>query len=236
MKYNINNKEYKNKALIKEHYRKILNSRDINTPLGIDDFNDLHALLKHHKEYKEKVGVGIESIQIEYHRDHYTNNLAHYPHFQIYRVDGTNIDFSYISAIKHINNTTTVNNDYVIDVKKAMRFIIKPQIDSFRNETFKIKQYFKCPILNINFSKATFHIYHEPPKYFDFLIFDFLKTNKLKFTDIELEEINGIFSTFKNKKLLKLWFDYHKKNAVLRPVHRAGNLSQKKIKIDWEKL
>ena len=80
-------------------------------------------------------------------------------------------------------------------------FIIKPQIDSFRDATFKKKRYYKCPILNINFSNATCHIDHEPPKYFDYLVFDFLKTNKFKFTDIELEEVNGIFTTFKNKEV-----------------------------------
>jgi hypothetical protein len=68
---------------------------------------------------------------------------------------------------------------------------------------------------------------------FDVLVFNFLKENNINFKDIELVEINGIFSTFKSDELKNKWFEYHKSNAILRGTHGAGNLSQKREKLDW---
>lgn len=235
-KYIINNKEFKTKNEITEHFRGIMYSYDVKTPLIDDDFYDVCDLLKYHDEYDEKIGVGIESITIEYHNDLLTNKKAKFPHYQINRIDGTYIDFSFIKCISYINSPKTIENKYIGDVKKTMRFLVKHQIDEFRETCFSNKTYLKCPILGINFSKKTCHIDHEPPKTFDVLVFEFLKENGINFKDIELVEINGIFSTFKDKELKNKWVNYHNENAILRATHQAGNLSQKRITINWELL
>jgi hypothetical protein len=236
MGYVINGKFFKSKKNITEYFASILNNREVSKPLNDSDFKDVSELLKYHIEYDKKVGVGIESISIEYHRDDLTNKLAKYPHFQINRIDGSVIDFSYHKTIGYINSGKTVGSENSIDVKKTMRFIVKSQINEFREKIFVKKTYLTCPILGINFSKKTCHIDHTPPLTFDVLVFNFLKENNIKFEDIELVEINGIFSTFKCDELKNKWFEYHKSNAILRGTHGAGNLSQKREKIDWTSI
>ena len=233
MGYIINGKNFKSKKNITEHFATILNNGGISKSLNEKDFKDVSELLKHHIEYNEKVGAGIESISIEFHKDNLTNNFAKYPHFQINRVDGTAIDFSYHKTIGYINSGKTIGSEKSIDVKKAMRFIVKSQINEFRDKIFLKKTYLMCPILGINFSKKTCNIDHAPPITFDVLVFNFMKENNLKFDDIELFAITGIFSTFKCDELKNKWFEYHKLNAILRGTHGAGNLSQKREKIDW---
>ena len=234
--YIINNKEFKNKGAITEHFRGILHNSKVGKPLEHIDFMDVCELLKHHIEYDKKVGIGIKSITIEFHKDLLTNKIAKYPHFQINRIDGSSIDFSFVKSISYINSGKTIYSEHFSDIKKCMRFIVKPQIDDFRDKCFSKKTYLVCPILNINFSIKTCHIDHAPPKTFDVLIFDFLNENNLKFNDIEIHEINGIFSTFKDIELREKWFNYHKEFAILRATHQAGNLSQKKVNIDWSCL
>jgi hypothetical protein len=234
MKYIINGKNFESKKKITEYFASILNSREVSKPLNDSDFKDVSELLKYHIEYGKKVGAGIESISIEYHRDDLTNKLAKYPHFQINRVDGSVVDFSYHKTIGYINSGKTVGSENSIDVKKAMRFIVKSQINEFRDKIFSKKTYLRCPILDINFSKKTCHIDHTPPLSFDVLVFNFLKENNINFNDIELLDINGIFSTFKCAELKNKWFEYHKTNAILRGTHSAGNLSQKREKIEWD--
>jgi len=232
-KYNINNKSFKTKSEITDYFRVIMYRYDEGIPLSYDDFYDVCELLKYHDEYDIKKGVGIESITIEFHNDLLTNKKAKYPHFQINRLDGTFIDFSFIKCISYINSPKSIENKYIGDIKRTMRFLVKHQIDEFRDECFAVKKYLKCPILEINFSKKTCHIDHTPPKTFDVLVFQFLKENKINFDKIELKEINGIFSTFKDEDLKNKWIEFHENNAYLRPTHQAGNLSQKKTPIDW---
>jgi hypothetical protein len=236
VKYLINGKQFKTKIDITEHFRSILYSNEISIPIKGECFNDVCDLLKHHIEYDEKIGVGVESITIEYHKDLLTNKTAKHPHFQINRLDGTSIDFSFVKCIGYINTSKSTNLKHIGDVKQAMRFIIKQQINEFRNDCFNTKKYLVCPILNINFSIKTCHIDHAPPKTFDVLVFDFLSMNNLNFNDIELLDINGIFSTFKNTELRDKWYQYHKENAIIRATHKAGNLSQKRVSVDWEVL
>ena len=235
MKYQINGKPFKNKSQITEHFRNILKRND-NQTLNQEDTNDVLDLLTYHKEYDEKVGSGIDHVRVEYHIDDLYDRPAKYPHFELYRTDGTNIDFSFHKTISWIKNQKSLDNQHAKDVKTAMRYIVKDQIKRFRDKLFEKKKYHKCPIININYSKATSHIDHEPPLTFDAMVHNFLTEKKLKFKDIELIDITGIYSTFKDTELRKEWYKYHKDNAILRGTHRAGNLSQSRVSLDWDTM
>jgi len=235
MKYNLNGKQFKTKKEITEHFRNILKRND-NQTLNENDIDYVLDLLKYHKKYEEKIGSGISHVRVEYHIDNLYDRPATHPHFELYRTDGTNIDFSFYKTISWIKNQNTLNNQHPKDVKRAMRHIVKDQIKTFRDKLFQKKRYHKCPILNINYSTVTAHIDHESPLTFDVMIHNFLTEKKLKFNDIQLIEITGIYSTFKNNELRKEWYKYHRDNAILRGTHKAGNMSQSRVSLDWTKL
>jgi hypothetical protein len=60
--------------------------------VGADDANDLFALLKHHTEYEQKVGAGIDHFEVM--RNQYGTQS-----FEIVRVDISRDDFSYKHCI-----------------------------------------------------------------------------------------------------------------------------------------
>lgn len=235
MKYKINGRKFNSKKQIIEYFRKIL-YRNEGKILDQEDTDDVLELLTYHKDYEKKVGSGIDYIKVEYHIDNLYKVKVRHPHFELYRTDGTNIDFSFIKTISWIKNQKSLDNQHIKDVKASMRFVIKDQIKNFKDKLFQNKKYHKCPILNINYSKATSHIDHEPPLSFDRMIYNFLTEKNLKFKDIELVDVNGIYTTLSDKKLRNEWYNYHKDNACLRGTHRAGNMSQSREKIDWRQI
>lgn len=232
-KYKILDKGFSKKDEITTYYQKILRKSRKGTSLNSSDLKYVIALLDYHHQKDEKIGCGIKNITRETHTDYYTGYESKHCHFHIWRTDGSNEDFSYKKCISNIGTTKKAINkkQNIQNVVKAFRYTIKPQVDAFRAKVFNNKRYLKCEVLGINFSKVTCHIDHQPPLQFNDLLNDFLIENSLNIQDIEVKNLNGIFSILKDKKLSEKWEEYHLNNAKLRPIHRAANLSQKRSKV-----
>jgi hypothetical protein len=76
-----------------EFFRSMLNRYRPRDRVSDGDAAHLAALLKRHNEYDEKVGVGIDHFAVMVAPDFKTHC------FEIIRVDGTRVDFSYQRCI-----------------------------------------------------------------------------------------------------------------------------------------
>jgi hypothetical protein len=227
MEYELNNKKFKTKKEITDFYKSILYKTKLNTTLKNSDLDFVLALLEHHPEKDVKKGEGIEYIRIEKDINPISNTESKYPHFHIYRKDNSNIDFSFHQCIRDIDGK---KDKSLQDFKKVMRFEVSSQTMNFKKNAFKTKTYIKCPILNINCSVNTSHVDHEPPFSFDKVLYDFMKQEDISYKVLSFEEVNGIYSILKDRKIAKKWKKFHEENAKLRITHQAGNMSQKRDK------
>lgn len=74
------------------YFRAMLNRYKPGDRVNDADAADLAALLKHHTEYKDKVGSGIDHFRV-------MANLYNTQSFEIVRADGSRDDFSYKHCI-----------------------------------------------------------------------------------------------------------------------------------------
>jgi len=104
MKYKIGRKVFGSKDKVKNYFSYILkNTRDGEELTG-DYLEDVIGLLQYHTERDEKIGCGIKVIKVERHIDTTKNQKSFTSHFQIYRLDGSDIDFSYNNCIRNLGN------------------------------------------------------------------------------------------------------------------------------------
>lgn len=83
---------FSKKAEATSFFRAMLNRYTPGDRVNDADATDLAALLKHHTEYAQKVGAGIDHFCV-------MENLHGTQSFEIVRTDGTRDDFSYIHCI-----------------------------------------------------------------------------------------------------------------------------------------
>lgn len=227
MSYKIGDKQFKTKQTATDYFKYILHKNEIGSKITGQYYKDIIGLIECHVDKNSKIGCGIDYITTEKHIDVINGFPDKYPHFHIYRKDGTDIDFSYIKCIKNLSKDgyKSINRE---DIIKAFRFVIKPQINEFRNFIFGEKKYLICEVLGVNFSKTTCHIDHKPPKSFTNILDNFLIKYNLKLDDVKIIPVDGIYNTLEDDIIRSDWFNYHKKHAELRAIHRTANLAQKK--------
>lgn len=90
--FRIETREFARKQDARDFFRDMLNRYRPGDRVSDEDGRHLAALLKHHTEYSKKVGAGISHFGV-------MSNLHGTQSFQIFRVDGSSDDFSYIHCI-----------------------------------------------------------------------------------------------------------------------------------------
>jgi hypothetical protein len=88
----IETRTFPRKQDAREFFRSMLHKYKAGDRIDTEDARDLSALLKHHTEYEEKLGVGIDHFSVMWNR--YGTQS-----FQIIRLDGSRDDFSYDHCI-----------------------------------------------------------------------------------------------------------------------------------------
>ena len=79
----------------KAFFKEILASYRNGQRVSEKDALDLHALLKHHTEYSEKIGAGIDHFKVDINTEYQQTTRS----FWIVRKDGSVDDFSYMHCI-----------------------------------------------------------------------------------------------------------------------------------------
>lgn len=217
-KYYIGELEFKTKKECENYTRNIINN------LGCCIINKDHThfsffdnLIQNHPECDDKKGIGIDYFYIQ------PNPLVRkYYQTMIKRLDGSEIDFSWVYCCQFKERTTS--NDLLRAMREAIKY-----------DTIKYKQ--KQSKLICNFCKTenelyeNYHVDHHNPS-FQTLKDNFLQLTKkqipLSFGDCKIYK----FTIFKDKDededFKNDWFDYHNKNCNFQILCRDCNLRKKK--------
>lgn len=192
--------------------RQIVNSYSDLVPLSAKDQNWIGQVLKHHYQYKAKVGCGLKHIEIRTNYDDYKPTRG----FWIVSTDETAIDISWIVAMQPNGRPTPQH-----DVSYSARFEIKGQIDEYHKNGLCEQ----CPLCNQEMiRKLNLHVDHEIP--FKQLLVDFLYSKGFTYEQVQIQDL-GLNSRFADRELATEWQLYHQASATLRLTHDKCNLSRK---------
>lgn len=193
--------------------RRILHENPLDTPLSGGDAELIESLLGVHPDAAAKIGAGVERIEVR--RIDYGSRG-----FWVTRVDGTQCDFSYRTALNGVGN-------HKAEVRRAMRQAIRSQVDEFRRVAFTDGQgSITCPLTGQAMALGPWaHVDH---------IVDFAVI-----ADVFAEQIGGYDQVPIGKSsehpgsaltepCLSLWRQFHQSVAQLRVVHASANLARYK--------
>lgn len=212
---------FQSKEKLRNYVKYVLNNQDLDKMLEGKWLLVVDDVLKGHQDYKQKVGKGTYQIGVTTCPVNPKNK-----HFYILREDGSSTDFSYLKALTTPSHAT--------DMKKALRATVKVQTMVYKEKYFNenaVGKYCRCPETGLKITLKTSHLDHYPVQ-FDEIVSDWLKLNKLKAKDVELEPTkdNEVNTYLVDKELEKSFHDYHLKVAQYRVVLDAVNRQRERAK------
>lgn len=189
------------------------------------EFYIISDLLNNHPNAVQKIGCGINYFFVQpskYKWGQYN--------FMIVRVDGTSTDFSFMKCLYPKQKSSQEPNWSGI-----FRNIVKSQTTLFKIKAFEkvgIKDKFICSQTNLKFKKIYAHVDHVFPLTFDSILQEYLHTYNVDLKNIKLSEDKGTSDVREvmNEHIVKTFYEFHKKRAVLRIVCSTANLQGKKTK------
>ena len=110
--------------------------------------------------------------------------------------------------------------DHKEDVYHCLRWLIKPQIDEWK-EAHSMPE--KCPLCNKPIENP--HIDHIVP--FRYILYDFLNLVNKKMDDVEIIHERGADKHLKDEELGKKFIRYHKQRAKLRYLCAHCNITRR---------
>ena len=209
--------EFATKKELTERIRSILAQSPLNTPLCNGEFEVVTDLFKLHPEVDTKIGSGIDHIEVR------TNNEFAFGSrgFWIIRTDGTETDISYIKCLQ---GETAHRNQFV----KACRAAIKPHIEHFRKEFFRVAPTPTCCLTGQPIRPDTCHVDHIPPYTFERIIDAFATLNGLDLNTPGLcvTGVDGwLMPTIADDLLRDKFIQFHHTFAQLRVISASANVS-----------
>ena len=168
------------------------------------DYIELMELFKNHPEYPFKLRDVVDIQVVKNKRN------SKYFEFNLIRKDGSIEDISYRSCIcQRTDNHNLLN---------AMRNCIQPQINHFKENSEK-----KCVFCGNTKEIHIDHIYM-----FKDLTTDFLKDKMNIPSTFDDNFDNSAIFKEEDEIFSNSWYEYHLKNANLRPLCKKCNLSREK--------
>jgi hypothetical protein len=191
------------------------------------EHNVLLELIKLHPKANEKIGSGIDYFFVQ--KSKWKFNQFN---FMIKRTDGSTVDFSYQTCL---NIGKRANPQKKENWSGVFRNIVKDQVDTFRDEAFKVigvKDKFICSETKLKFKKYHSHVDHVYPLTFESILHEFITANKIDLTKVQLSEDTGTseVKSILDKDLVNNFYEFHKNRAVLRVVCISANLQAKRAK------
>ena len=206
--------QFKTQPSLRKHFREIIDRIGICDSLKLKyplEFLDFCELFKRHSDYPGKF-IGFVDIKINY-NPVYKNQLVVY----IIKENGDIDDVSVMG-----NCITGRSKD---NLKIAMRVSIQPQIDDYRNNTYR-------KVCELCGEHDRIEIDHHSDKMpFAKLCVDFMDTNTLPIP-ISFDDTKSHMKCFKKLdfNFEEKWIQFHKDFAILRMLCRTCNGSQPKCK------
>lgn len=207
---------------VKEKLQKLLYSGEGTKFIkGDNEYDLLYKTLLLHPKHDVKIGEGVDYFFIQ--KSKWKHNQFN---FMIKRLDGSDVDFSFYKCVHNMPN---------ISWNKIFREVIKPQINEFRNEAFKVlgvTDKFICSHTNLKYKKIYAHVDHVYPLTFDSIFSEFIMSRNINVNKLELTEDLGTseIQMIVNQDIRDDFYKFHENRAVLRLVVSTANLQGKNTK------
>jgi len=199
--------------LKKKKKKKIEKSREIlkkytNEVTDLNDYNFLLDLFQNHADWKEKKGVGIDSISVI--ETKYKNKC-----FQINRIDGTSTDISFMNCINIKSKKK--------DIYNACRNAIRSEIVKFKKRNL-VAGVSMCPFTGDILNFENVHIDHYDMTFNDMFNIWISNYNE-DYLYSKIKKDNEIGVKFIDSKIVEDFKKFHNENTKLRMVSTFANLS-----------
>lgn len=209
--------EFRTKKEAQLYFREILNRYELGCILGSTDLKDVIALIDRHPERDMKIGSGISYVKIVQNPE-YQNKRC----FWLFRNDGTDTDFSYLTCIN--GKAKTIEQEFV----EACRVSIMDQIIEYKTDFFSRDGDKKCEETGVPVRWDTCHVDHITP--FATIVREFIHLLQISPAKEMLTESSDRQCSvrFACQHTESEWKTYHQMFAQLRVVSPEFNLSRKR--------
>ncbi|MCL8308306.1 DCL family protein [Pseudomonas putida] len=198
--------EYASKQALLDRLKHFIRTGDVGRIIHPVAAQKLHLLLALHPDAERKIGVGVDHFCLE------RNPLAGRG-LRLVRTDGTTDSFSYKRCI------TGVTQSHHGKVCEALRFAVRPQMDSFRAG---LQWPINCAITgNEIVHPNDLHIDHKIP--FWRLLDEFCRACQVDLRNLEVIG-NGMTLALADREVLQAFVDFHRQHAKLQPTSRQANV------------
>lgn len=206
--------QFRTKKSAIEEARLRISQYEAGERLSVEDEIFFASLFALHSEFEEKKGVGIDHIKVQ--RDFHNNRCLY-----IHRVDGTEIDCSWVYCIQPASQKTVIS--------MAFRRAVKEIIMAYKRS--QLEEVDVCPILGIELTYSNSHVSYLTPS-FESLLNDFLNNRQMDIESVALTNPKPDDTDQRGKvadlKLAEEWCGYHQNNAVLQLLSAEANLRKLK--------
>ncbi len=215
----LDTKTFKSKKEAKEFFQRILHSYEAGERVKEDDGKHLHALLKRHNEYTQKVGCGISHFEVM--KTRHGSNC-----FKIIRNDGSGTDFSFYHCIKQ--RPATQKQAVSKAFREAVRYDLYRAREKYISENKNEDGTIECAISKERIQPEDAHMDHRPPMTFEVIVETFLKARNLNYEDVKLSKgaDNQTIPEIIDWSLEAHFKNYHAQTAKISLVKASINLSQ----------
>ena len=202
---------YRTKTAATAAVRAFMNSAELDAPLSGSDAEFAAALLEKHPHSADKIGCGVDHFLVRLNRFVGKANRG----LWIKRVDGTEIDFSWVECLTPSTHEQRVKN--------AMRAAVQDDMLAFKTAAFEGRSFVECSMSGVRVEFTMADVHHVAP---------FLEIAR-EFADGDWESIKvdvgkeaaQIGDRFVDSEVEQRWIVFHRSRATLQIVHRTNHQS-----------
>lgn len=217
---------FQSKSSLRKTITAIVKFREAGSRLNGTEDALVREVVGWHPDATTKIGPGIRSVRVERHPTFQSPMLV------LERIDGTETDFSYLSAIAQIGKPANDNARMPSSVTRASfiraaREAIRPQIEAFRRAAQTAAAdplgRVRCEVTGALLSQHAVDVDHELPWDFASIVKAFVSERELVFAQVDIRGVeNGSTGRyFADPKLAEAFANFHLKRARLRVIDRA---------------
>ncbi|WP_413284056.1 DUF3223 domain-containing protein [Vibrio sp. MA40-2] len=204
--------KFSTRKACEEDARRRINSYSPSSTLAPDDKEFFEALFTLHSEYDEKVGCGIQDIEVGL--DFHQNRCL-----CVIRKDNSRVVVSWRHCVKPYTKKMVVSY--------AFRRSVKSIVMQFKNDA--ISNGAICPKLGVSLTFDNSHVSYSSLS-FDDMLTEFLEENHLTYESIDLIDPNYSDSDQRgklaNQTIIDNWQKYHQSKASFELLSIEANLSK----------
>ena len=201
---------FKNKTAVRAHYSTVINAHPVGHTLDGGDLAFVADLIKRHRNYSSKSGVGVARFYITKHKTYGTKKI------EFERVDGTVDDFSVNFCLDPVTPEQYARMNFLC----ATRSAILGDVRAFRDRNGLV-----CAIDGKAYPREDLHVDHAPPNVFSAIAAKYLEARGKVPSDFEYADDAAGLAIFADATVAGDFRGFHNERATLRVVHKSINLS-----------